>query len=356
MLLVHSKQEKAISNQSTVRILVVDDFVAWRRYVLEKLQEIRNLRVIGVVSDGLEAVLKAEALQPDLILLDIGLPKLDGIEAARRIRIGSPKSKILFLSQERDLDVAQAALSAGGHGYVVKSDAESELLTAVEAIMLGKKFVSRGLAGHSLTDDGDSQAGGQLRREERIPTAPSLRGDIGRCHEVQFYGDDASFLKGFTRFISAALKAGNAAIVFATESHRDRLLQRLQADGLDIRAAINQGRYIALDAAETLSKFMVNDLPDPVRLLKIAGDLIVNTSKAAKGEHPRVAACGECAPLLWAEGKGDAAIQVEHLWDEIAKRYDVDILCGYVLKSFQREPGNHVYERICAEHSEVSSQ
>jgi len=125
---------------------------------------------------------------------------------------------------------------------------------------------------------------------------------------------------------------------------------------LDIRAAINQGRYVALDAAETLSTFMVNDLPDPIRFLKTVSDLIVTASKAAKGEHPRVAACGECAPLLWAEGKGDAAIQVEHLWDEIAKRYDVDILCGYVLKSFQREPENHIYERIYAEHSAVSSQ
>jgi DNA-binding NarL/FixJ family response regulator len=353
---VHSKQEKAISNQSIVRILVVDDFVAWQSYVLEKLQEIRNFRVIGVVSDGLEAVLKAEALQPDLILLDIGLPKLDGIEAARRIRMVSPESKILFLSQERDLDVARAALSAGGHGYVVKPDAEGELLASVEAVMLGKEFVSRSLAGPSGADHRDSQAAGRLRREELISAAPSLSGDIRRCHEVQFYGDNATFLEGFTRFVSAALKKGNAAIVIATESHRNGLLQRLQADGLDIRAAINQGRYFALDAAETLSTFMVNDLPDPVRFLKIASKLIVKASKAAKGEHPRVAACGECAPLLWAEGKADAAIQLEHLWDEIAKRYDVAILCGYVLKSFQHKPENHVYERICAQHSEVSSQ
>jgi DNA-binding NarL/FixJ family response regulator len=355
-MLMHSKLERAISNQSIVRILVVDDFVAWQRYVLEKLQEIRNLRVIGVVSDGLEAVLKAEALQPDLILLDIGLPKLDGIEAARRIRMLSPESKILFLSQERDLDVARAALSAGGHGYVVKSDAEGELLAALEEVMLGKKFVSRSLAGNFLGDDGDSQAAGQLRREELISAAPSLSGDTGRCHEVQFYRDDASFLEGFTPFISAALNRRNSAIVVATESHRNRLVQQLQTDGLDIRAAINQGRYIALDAAETLSTFIVDDLPDPVRFLKIVSDLIVTASKVAKGEHPRVAACGECAPLLWAEGNADAAIQLEHLWDEIAKTCDVDILCGYVLKGFLREPENHVYEKICVEHSAVSSQ
>jgi DNA-binding NarL/FixJ family response regulator len=140
----------AISNQSVVRILVVDDFADWRRCVLEKLRENRSLQVIGIASDGLEAILEAEKLQPDLILLDIGLPKLDGIAAARRIRKVAPESKILFLSQELDPDVARAALSAGGHGYVIKSDADSELLAAVEAVVLGKKFVSPGSADHAF--------------------------------------------------------------------------------------------------------------------------------------------------------------------------------------------------------------
>jgi CheY-like chemotaxis protein len=314
------------------------------------------LRVIDVASDGLEAVLKTEALQPDLILLDVGLPKLDGIEAARRIRSVAPESKILFLSQESDLVLARAALSAGGHGYVVKSDADDELIAAIEAVMEGRPYVSRELAGHAFAHVGDLQAASQLRREDSIAAAPSLTGDIVHRHAVQFHGDDASFIDGFTHFVSAALSAGNAAIIVATKPHRERFLQRLQAHGLDIPSAINQGRYIALDAAETLSTFMVNDLPDTLRFLKIVSDLIARASQAANGEDPRVAACGECAPLLWAEGRTEAAIQLEHLWSEVVNTYDVDILCGYVMKNFQREPERHIYERICAEHSAVYSQ
>ncbi len=130
------------------RILVVDDFADWRRYALEKLRGKQDWQVVGVASDGLEGVQKAKELQPDVILLDIGMPELNGIAAARQIRKVAPKSKILFVTQEQDADVAREALSAGGHGYVVKSDAEGELFAAVEAVLLGKTFVSPRLGEH----------------------------------------------------------------------------------------------------------------------------------------------------------------------------------------------------------------
>ena len=135
---------------SPVRVLVVDDFEPFQRYVRSKLQERPELQVICEVADGLEAVQKAEELQPDLILLDIGLPTLNGIEAARRIRKLSPESKILFVSQEPSADVVQKALSLGAAGYVLKAQAGSELLAAVETVHQGKQFVSSGLAGHHL--------------------------------------------------------------------------------------------------------------------------------------------------------------------------------------------------------------
>jgi DNA-binding NarL/FixJ family response regulator len=124
-----------------IRVLVVEDFEPFRRFICSTLAKKHELQVICEVSDGLEAVQKAEELQPDLIFLDIGLPTLNGIEAARQIRKLAPEAKIIFVSQESSADVVQEALSLGGWGYVVKTRAGSELMAAVEAVLL-EKFVS----------------------------------------------------------------------------------------------------------------------------------------------------------------------------------------------------------------------
>jgi DNA-binding NarL/FixJ family response regulator len=116
------------------------------------------LRVIGVASDGLEAVQKAEELQPDLILLDIGLPSLNGIEVARQIRKLSPKSKMLFVSQESSAEMVQGALGTGAQGYVLKRDAGRELLEGVNAVLRGEEFVSARFAGHDFTRASDAGA------------------------------------------------------------------------------------------------------------------------------------------------------------------------------------------------------
>jgi DNA-binding NarL/FixJ family response regulator len=347
---------KAGSCMSSVRILVVEDYEPFQRFICSTLGKCPELQVICSASDGLEAVQKAEDLQPDLILLDIGLLGLNGIEAARRIRKVSPNSKILFLSQESSADVVQAALNLGALGYVVKARAESELLTAVEAVRKGMRFVSGALSADICDDSADNQVGKSFCHKQDLSSLSPGTREITRSHEVRFYSDDASLLLGFACLVEASLELGNPVVVVATESHAKSLLQRLLADGVDVAAAVEQGRYIPLDVAETLSQFMVNDLPDPDRFREVAGDLFAAADKTAKGKHPRVAACGECAPTLWAQGKPDAAIQLEHLWDEMAKTYEVDISCGYVLSRSQREHESAIYQSICAEHSAVFSE
>ena len=135
---------------ASVRVLVVDDYKPWHDFVSTMLRCQPELQIIGRVSDGLEAVKQAQQLQPDLILLDIGLPTLNGIEAARRIQELSPTPKILFVSENRSADIAEEALRTGAGGYVIKSNAAGELLSAIKVVLAGKRFISASLAGHFL--------------------------------------------------------------------------------------------------------------------------------------------------------------------------------------------------------------
>jgi DNA-binding NarL/FixJ family response regulator len=132
---------------STVRVLVVDDYEPFRRFICSTLGKRSALQIICEASDGVEAVRRADELKPDLILLDIGLPGLNGLQTAREIRKFAPESKIIFVSQESSPEVVQEALNMGAQGYVAKTRAGIDLLPAVEAVLEGRRFVSSGLTG-----------------------------------------------------------------------------------------------------------------------------------------------------------------------------------------------------------------
>jgi len=138
-------QGAEVVEMTIVRVLVVDDFALWRDFVISRLTTGPNLQVVGTASDGVEAVRKAVELRPDLILLDVRLPMLTGIEAAGHIRKLAPNAKILFLSGESDPDVVRAAFDAGANGFILKSDAANGLLAGMAAVLLGRPYMSRGL-------------------------------------------------------------------------------------------------------------------------------------------------------------------------------------------------------------------
>ena len=205
------------------RVLVVEDHEWWRRYISSALEQTSQWEVVGAVSDGIEAVQKARELKPDVILLDVGLPGLNGIQAARRMLAHDPSSRILFVSEQQSLDVAEVALGAGARGYIVKSKVGRELLPAMEAVVEGQRFVSAKLAGRGFQTTNDGRV------------VPEIR-----WHEAGFYTDESSLLDDYASFAETALDAGNGLVMVVTSSRRDRLYQRLQARGIDIDRIIKE--------------------------------------------------------------------------------------------------------------------
>jgi len=323
-------------------ILLVDDHERWLHFVRTTLEKKPELYVAGKAANGLVAIQRAAQLQPDLILLDIGLPGLNGIMVARRIRTVSTHSKICFLTQESSPDVVQAALDTGAHGYVVKVDAGGDLLKAVTSVLQGNRYLSASIASRGLLEARTGQA--------VIPLASQ---PAGIRHEVGFYLEDDRLVADISRFIGPALKSGNAVIVVATALHRQQVLRRLGVDGFDVEAAIEHRRYLGLDAADAVSSFMGNGLPDPVRFLTLFGDLIATAADAAKTEDRRVTIFGEGVSLLWERGNLEAAIEVERLSNLLSRTLEVDILCGYSLQGTSM--GGPTHELICAEHSAIYS-
>jgi DNA-binding NarL/FixJ family response regulator len=312
---------------SLQRVLVVEDHEPYRRVLCELLQQRGDLLIVGEAADGLDAIRQAETLRPDVVMLDIGLPTLNGIEVARRIRANVPNAKLMFVTNESSLEVVEQAFSKGAHGYVYKPRAHRDVLPVLEAIIRGGRFVSGGL--------------------ERIARGDGL---ASHRHDVVFCSSDEVLVAAFSRFIAGVLDRGNTVIVLVTEAH-DRGLQRtLQASQVDVALAIRQKRYVSVSITELLAKVMVNGCPDPTRFVNAAEELLTEVARRA-GQHAEIAACGECSPTVWADGNVEAAIQLEQLWDEIAMSRQMDILCAYPLAA--RDESVPAVRRLCAEHTAV---
>jgi DNA-binding NarL/FixJ family response regulator len=140
------KSPQTPGNPTSIRVLVVEDFEPFLRFTSCTITKEPGFQVVGEAADGADAVKKALELKPDLLVIDIGLPTLNGIEAAKKIRLNSPACKILFLTSNDDPEIAEEAFAAGADGYVIKIDATRELRAALEATMLGKRYVSKRLA------------------------------------------------------------------------------------------------------------------------------------------------------------------------------------------------------------------
>jgi len=310
------------------RVLVVEDYRPFRRILCQLLRQRPDVLIVGEAADGLEGIRQAEALRPDVVVLDIGLPILNGIEAAGQIRARVPDARLMFVTIESSLDVVDQAFSSGAHGYVYKPRAHRDALPVFDAIIRGGRFVSGGL--------------------ERIAQGDTL---ASHRHDVVFYSSDAVLTGAFTRFIAGALDEQKAVIVLLTDAHDESLQRCLRASHVDIDLATRQKRYVPVSITELLARVMVNGRPDPAKFEYAARELLGAVTREAASRHAGIAACGECSSTVWAKGDVEAAIQLEHLWDEIGKSRQMDILCAYPLAA--RDVSVQSVRSLCAEHTAV---
>ena len=217
------------------RVLVVDDFEPWRRHVASTLAESSRWQIVGEAADGPDAIEKAANLRPDLILLDVGLPTVNGIEAARRILAHDSNLKILFVSEHQSWEIAEVALCTGARGYICKSDSGRELSPAMDAIIDGGRFVAERFGG---------------RVQKRADRASSN----GRRHEALYYSNDVELLNRWASIAKDALNTDATFLLLATDSHRDTIRAMLQRRGINVERAVRDGRFVSLTV-----------LPDPMQ-------------------------------------------------------------------------------------------
>jgi DNA-binding NarL/FixJ family response regulator len=332
-----------------VRVLVVEDHQPFRQFLRQAMQQRPGIQIVGEVADGLEAVEKTKQLRPDLILLDIGLPTLNGIEVARQIRTFSPESRIIFITQETSSAILEEALTVGAMGYVIKAYAASELITAVETVLRGTRFIGSGLSHLPFSETMLAQRSGGSHDFAPFSQATNKP----PCdHDVQFYSEEEPFLLSLSRFIEDGLLGGNVVIVVVTEPHRRRLLQILKDQGVATATAVEQGRFVHLEATETLSTFMQDGEISQTRFFSIFGRIIHNAEMVNALMHKRILVFGEMVAVLCERGQVEAVIQLERMWNELARTRSFYLLCGYPVSEV-RDGG--LYEKICAEHSTVFS-
>src|ERR1700694_2634774 len=195
-------------------------------------------------------------------------------------------------------------------------------------------------------------------RKTEMSTSTSLSGKQLHEHEhdghvVQFYTDDEALVDSLSSFIGGALGAGQAAVVLATQAHRDGLAQRLETRGLNTASAIQQGRYVPLDAAEILLKVAPSGSPDLTRFAEVMGEILAQAQNAAEVKESDIAVFGEMVTLLLMGGNTAAAIQLEQFWNHLAATHSFSLRCAYPMGGFERAEHGEAFAGICAEHAGV---
>jgi PAS domain S-box-containing protein len=189
-----------------------------------------------------------------------------------------------------------------------------------------------------------------------LAASSSERATSHNMHTVQFYVNDEFLVDDLGRFFATALSEGQSAVVVATKAHQETLARRLKGHGVEPSQAAAEGRYLAFDAGELLSRFLVDGEIDQFKFFETVGSVISRASASSRDEKHSVVVFGEMVALLWAEGKTEMAIQLEKLWNALARTYSFSLRCAYPMQGFSFERDAAAVAEICGQHSAVVAE
>ncbi len=304
---------------SQVNILIAEDFPAFRELIRSELSQRPEFQVVAV-PDGVAAVEHAARLRPDVVVLDVGLPGLDGLAAAQRIRAAVPESLILFVSEEAAPEVMEKALSLGSKGYVHKTRARY-LVPLVDAILDGRAGAASDRSGHA---------------------AATAHYD----HRAEFCSDDTTWLESAERHLGAALRASNAAIAVATPARMQALVERLEASGIDVDHCREEGTFVQWNAAKLAAAVRSEGVAQCAPELT---QIVASTIKATRSPGARVAIYSELAPILWSAGETELALELEQFGADLVG-IPADIVCAYPVPPL-RDAAR--FKSLCAHHRAI---
>jgi DNA-binding NarL/FixJ family response regulator len=309
------------------RVIFADDHARVLESVAGLLAD--DFDVVAAVTDGRQAVDAALHLEPDAVLLDITMPILDGVRAAKELRRLGSGAKVVFLTMHDADEYVGAAIGAGGHGYVQKTRIHTDLLNALDHALSARLFLP------SLTS--------------LSTVANASAADV---HAVQFRPDERVPPGGVGGWLGASLQRGDLAAVVVRKGVGAAIVQQLEATGYGVADAARQGRWLVFDADHALSQCVHSGRPDAAEVANFI-DTLERSRVATAGAASRLTIFGEMSVLLLRDGNREGALQLEHLWSELTRGLPFLTVCSYPDECFG--PGGHaeIFPQLCAEHAAV---
>ena len=306
------------------RVLLADDHPAFLDSVNRLLAPAFD--VVALAGGGRQALDLARRLRPEVLVLDVAMPDLDGFQTLAELRRDGPDTKVVFLTMHRDDEFVAAAINEGAHGYVLKSRAHLDLISAIGHALAGRLFV---------------------------PSLTSLSTVAGSRHAVQFHSDESLFLDDVSQLVGATLRSGEPVVIVTSEATRMGVAQRLHARQMNLAMLTEQGQYVAQDSALVLSQAMHDGRPDKGRLAEMINGLY-RLLAIPKGPRGRLTIVGDMAISLCRNGDFEAALELERIWNELTRPMPFFTICSYPIDCFEHSAARNQLANVCAEHSAVA--